>query len=297
VSDAEVSLDPEPIEFPGTGGITLRGDRWTGAGWEKLPDVMMLPGGGQTRHSWKTAGLELARRGFRVTSMDTRGHGDSDWSPQADYDITTLAADAIGVIRALGRPTVLVGASMGGLTGILAAPQVGPEHLCALVLVDVVPRVERGGSARIHQFMVGGLDGFETLDEAADAIAAYLPHRPRPKNNDGLLRNLRKREDGRWYWHWDPAFVTQPREVGPIERVAEMQRAAASITVPVLLLRGKLSDIVSDEGVEEFRALVPQVEVVVLPRAAHTAAGDDNEAFAAAVIDFVSGPVIRSQIG
>lgn len=280
-------INPEPISFAGDGGLTLRGDRWTPSGWESLPDVLMFPGGGQTRHSWKTAGVELAKRGFRVTSMDSRGHGESDFSPTADYGIVTMARDVLAVVAAIGRPVVYVGASMGGLTGILATPQT--PAITALVLVDVVPAYEKAGSARIRNFMQGGMSGFASLDEAADAIAAYLPHRPKARSHEGLKRNLRLAEDGRWYWHWDPAFMQMKPSESPDARLHDLEDAASRITVPLLLIRGKMSDIVSAEGVQRFLSIAPQTQVVELANAAHTAAGDDNEAFAATVIDFVTG--------
>jgi pimeloyl-ACP methyl ester carboxylesterase len=219
--------------------------------------------------------------------MDTRGHGESDRSPDGDYELSALAGDMLSVIDQLARPTIVVGASMGGLTGLLATPAAGPAKVTALVLVDVVPAYEKDGSARIRNFMQSGLHGFATLDEAAEAIAGYLPHRPKARSHEGLKRNLRLGDDGRWYWHWDPAFMQQKPLRDPSGRLAELEEAAARITVPVLLIRGRLSDVVSEEGVERFCKIVPQTQLVTLENAAHTAAGDDNEAFAAAVIDFV----------
>ena len=61
---------------------------------------------------------------------------------------------------------------------------------------------------RIGAFMAEHMDdGFASLDEVADAIQGYNPHRPRPTNLEGLKKNLRHGDDGRWYWHWDPAFI------------------------------------------------------------------------------------------
>ena len=157
---------------------------------------------------------------------------------------------------------VLIGASMGGMTGILAADAAGPEKVTRLVLVDVVPRFEKGGSARIRDFMFNHVHGFESLEEAADAVAAYLPHRTKPRSPEGLKKNLRQR-DGRWYWHWDPAFLTKPQD-DPFVRVEKLERAAIDLTIPILLIRGKLSDVVSPEGVKDFLKKVPRAEFVEL---------------------------------
>lgn len=138
------------------------------------------------------------------------------------------------------------------------------------MLVDVVPRFEKSGSARIRDFMFTNVDGFDTLEQAAEAVSAYLPHRTKPRSPEGLKKNLRLR-DGRWYWHWDPAFLTKPED-DPFARVDKLEQAAMNLTIPILLIRGKLSDVVSPEGVQDFLEKVPAVEFVELSDAGHTAA-------------------------
>ncbi len=279
-----VSSIPQTVRFSGHDGITLVADEWNRGNTER-PTILMLHGGGQNRFSWKNTGQLLADDGFHVIALDSRGHGDSDRAPNADYDVETLTSDVMHVLDAIGRPVVLIGASMGGLTGILVAHRAGPDRVTKLVLVDVVPRFEKNGSARIRDFMFSGIDGFDSLEQAADAVAAYLPYRTRPRSPEGLKKNLRLR-DGRWYWHWDPAFMTKPGD-DPELRTEKFEEAATSLAIPVLLIRGKLSDVVSPEGVEHFLTQVPRAEFVELSNAGHTAAGDDNDAFSQAVVDFV----------
>ena len=278
---------PQTVTYTGVDGITLVADEWNrGANAaDGRPTMLMLHGGGQNRHSWKNTGQVLADQGFHVVAIDSRGHGDSDRAPGADYAIETLTADVMHVLDAIGRPVALIGASMGGLTGLLVADRAGPHQVTRLVLVDVVPRFEKGGSARIRDFMSNHIHGFDSLDEAADAVAAYLPHRTKPRSPEGLKKNLRLR-DGRWYWHWDPAFMTKPGD-DPQLRTEKFERAAMDLTIPVLLIRGKLSDVVSPEGVQDFLTKVPQAELVELSHAGHTAAGDDNDAFSEVVVSFV----------
>src|ERR1700741_1820065 len=167
------------------------------------------------------------------------------------------------VIDAIGRPVVIIGASMGGLTGILAADRAGPTRVSKLSLVGGVHRFEKGGSARIRDFMMSGLDGFDSLEQAADAVAAYLPYRKKPLSPEGLKKNLRFR-DGRWYWHWDPAFMTKPGD-DPKLRTENFERAAKNLTIPVLLIRGKLSDVVSPAGVRPSIVTVPSRMLVEQP--------------------------------
>jgi pimeloyl-ACP methyl ester carboxylesterase len=267
----------------GADGLQIAIDEWGSPG---DPLVLFLHGGGQTRHSWKSAGARLATHGIHAVTADLRGHGDSDWSPQGEYGLNANRDDFIAVLEQLGRPATLVGASMGGLTSLMITHE-RPELAERLVLVDVVTRIEITGAQRIMGFMMSAPEGFATLDEAADAIADYLPHRKRPRSTDGLRKNLRQREDGRWYWHWDPAMFRMSTDANPLTMAQELDDAARGLTAPTLLLQGALSDVVSDEGVEHFRQLVPHAEVVRLNNAAHTAAADDNAAFTRAVVDFV----------
>lgn len=280
---------PQTTQYAGVDGIVLIADEWNRDSHSaELPTVLLLHGGGQNRFSWKSTGQILADRGFHVVALDTRGHGDSDRSPDADYALETLAADVLAVLDAIGRPVALVGASLGGLTAILAADKVGPQQVHKLVLVDVVPRFEKSGSARIREFMFQHVDGFASLEEAADAVAAYLPYRRKPRSPEGLKRNLRWL-DGRWYWHWDPALLSKPSD-DPHLRTEKLEQAVITLPIPILLIRGKLSDVVSTAGVADFLAKVPAAEFVELGNAGHTAAGDDNDAFSAVVVDFVSRP-------
>lgn len=276
------------VTYRGVDDVTLVADEWNGngAGPDGRASILMLHGGGQNRFSWKNTGQILSEQGFHVVALDSRGHGDSDYAPGADYALETLCGDVVRVIEAIGRPVVLIGASMGGLTGILVADQAGPEKVRQLVLVDVVPRYDKTGSARIRDFMFSHMSGFDSLDDAADAVAEYLPHRSRPRNPEGLKKNLRQR-DGRWHWHWDPKLMTKPED-DPELRVEKIERAAMDLTIPILLIRGKLSDVVSVDGVNDFLEKVPTAEFVELADAGHTAAGDDNDAFTDAVVQFVT---------
>ena len=282
-----MSAGPATVEFSGDASLTLVGDEWNrGRSQSDQPTILMLHGGGQNRFSWKNTGQILADRGFHVIALDARGHGDSDRAPNAEYTVDAFARDVAAVLTQIGRPVALIGASMGGLTGIVAARRAGPAVVTKLVLVDVVPRFESVGTHRIRDFMTRHVDGFDSLDQAADAIAEYLPHRRRPSNVDGLTKNLRHR-DGRWYWHWDPAFVTSAGD-DPFVEVDRLEQSAIDLRIPILLIRGKLSDVVSPEGVEDFLAKVPRAEFVELSDAGHTAAGDDNDAFSDAVVSFVT---------
>lgn len=251
------------------------------------PAVILLHGGGQTRHSWGTAMHELVAQGFHVINLEARGHGDSGWSPDGDYSLATLSADLRAVIATLPALPALVGASMGGATALYTVGN-SPEPVArALVMVDIVPRVEREGGEKIGAFMRANPQGFASLEEAADVVAAYYPHRARPKDPSGLMKNLRKREDGRLYWHWDPRMIARSDNPEPPSFAKQLLAACAGVKIPSLLVRGLNSDIVGEDGVREFRAALPQLDVFDVFGAGHMVAGDKNDAFNEGVIAFL----------
>jgi len=275
---------PEPVTFQGADHVTIAGDAY---GDPANPPVILLHGGGQTRHAWGRTAAELADAGWRAYSLDLRGHGDSGWSPDGKYHVQILAADLLAVMDELARPVALVGASLGGMTSMLVAGELRPEGVRALVLVDIVHRAEPEGAQKIGDFMRARPEGFETLDEAADAVADFNPHRPRPKDPSGLKKNLRQGEDGRWRWHWDPAFMTPGNGPGGALEEQRMEQAVRNLRMPTLLVRGRLSDIVSEEGAREFLELAPHSGFVDVREAGHMVAGDRNDVFSQAVLEFL----------
>lgn len=277
-------MDVEHTVYTGFEGVRLEADvRGDPDDWP----VLFLHGGGQTRHAWGSAAAIVAREGWRTVTMDLRGHGGSDWAANGDYSFTAFGGDCLAVVDQLGRPPVLIGASLGGMSAMLAEGTSDRTVSAGLVLVDITPKTNPEGIQRINSFMRSGLGGFATLDEAAAAIAAYTPQRKRPVNADGLKKVLRQR-DGRWYWHWDPLLISQERtEVVPERLSGLLDVAMSNITVPTLLVRGLLSDVVTDEGVEDLLSKIPTATVVDVDGAAHMIAGDRNDAFSDAVVAFL----------
>jgi pimeloyl-ACP methyl ester carboxylesterase len=161
------------------------------------------------------------------------------------------------------------------------------------VLVDITARVEKSGANEVIAFMDSAPNGFGSLEEAAEAVAAYLPHRPRPKNTEGLKRNLRLR-NGRYHWHWDPAFMRMGRDASgnlKADQPHRLQNLARAIDIPTLLIRGSRSRIVSEAGAREFLDMVPHAEFVDIAGAHHMVAGDANDAFNTAVFNFIDRQV------
>lgn len=281
----------ERIDLPGADGLRLAADV---VGPPGGAPVVLLHGGGQTRHSWHGTAYVLGDRGWRVYAVDLRGHGDSDWPDDGDYTLEAFARDVQAIVASLDARPALVGASLGGISSLTAIAEAGGDVpiATALVLVDVAPRMEREGVQRIGEFMTEHLDGFASLDEVADAIAAYNPQRPRPTDLSGLRKVVRQRADGRWVWHWDPRFVrgkfgSADETRASLTEPSRLQRAAASLSIPTLLVRGRQSDLLSEEGARELQELVPHARYVDVAGAGHMVAGDRNDAFNDAVVAFL----------
>ena len=268
-------------------GVQIVGDAW---GEPANPPVLLLHGGGQTRHAWKGTAAVLARRGYHALAVDLRGHGDSGGSPDGNYARDRFASDVREMAASFDRKPILIGASLGGIASLIAAGEAPQPIAAALVLVDVTPRVDPAGVARIRGFMAAHIDdGFATLEEAADAIAEYLPHRRRPTRLDGLRKNLRLGSDGRFRWHYDPAFVRDESRHTEGNREERLTRAAQNLDVPLLLVRGGSSELVSAEIAREFVAKVPNARYVDVHGAAHMVAGDVNDPFTDQVVAFLDG--------
>ncbi len=287
-------IEQRTTAWRGAGGIRIAADEWGDA---DAPAVILLHGAGQNRHSWGHTAGELARAGWRVIAVDQRGHGDSEWSKDGAYDFTDYGADLRVLLAQLQQPPAVVGASLGGLAALTAQQDAYESLYSALVLVDITPRIELAGARRIIGFMVDHPEGFPSLEVASEAIAAFRPNKPRPTDLRGLAKVLRQDKTGRWRWHWDPAFLVTKlgKDLGGLEALQDraagladvLNNVARRLTVPTLLVRGAISDVVGQDAVDEFLDLVPHAEFVDVAGAGHMVAGDQNDAFTDAVAGFL----------
>ncbi len=284
-------ITPASATFLGANGNKLAADVFG----EKGDAVLLLHGGGQTRHAWRKTAEQIAREGRVAYAVDLRGHGDSDWVESGAYTVHDFAADARAVADALnersGKRPAVIGASLGGIAALLAeggAENQGRNVFSALVLVDITPRVDLAGVDKVTGFMrEHSKEGFATIAEAADAVAKYLPHRPRPRSHEGLKKNLRMSPDGRWRWHWDPRFMENRGPSMRQETQAALIEAARRLKIPALLVRGASSELVQEAHAQEFLELVPHAELADVSGARHMVAGDRNDSFGAAILDFM----------
>lgn len=275
--------DDSQVTLIGAGDLKLSASRY---GLEDKLPVLLAHGLGQNRHTWDSTAEALAYAGYYSLTYDARGHGESDWNPPTvEYTDTQFTDDLIITAGEMPQAPVLVAASMGGLFGILAEAR-WPGLFRAMVLVDITPRWEISGVQRILGFMSAHPGGFASLQDAADVIYAYLPHRQR-KSESSLRNVLKPGVDGRWHWHWDPRLITELAEVDVLKQQARVSEAAKTLRCPTLLISGGRSELTTTQNISEFLTLVPHAEHLHLPDASHMLAGDDNAAFTAAITHFL----------
>jgi pimeloyl-ACP methyl ester carboxylesterase len=288
-----VDLSPHRQTFVTRDGLKLAAD--VGGSGER-GFVLLAHGGGQTRHAWGSTAKRLAELGWRTVSLDLRGHGDSDWDPTGDYQALSIGQDLIDVVATFGDKPVLIGASLGGIAGLMAEAVLAPGTFRSMTLVDIIPRSDPEGAAKILGFMAANAEqGFASLEEAADAIAAYLPHRPKRTDLSGLSKNLRLKPDGRYYWHWDPRFTQGVRGDGAAvpevnRRSVDFEAACHAIEIPVHVIRGRMSELVSLEAAQAFVGKLKHGSLTDVSGAGHMVAGDRNDVFLEAVVAFLDGP-------
>ncbi|MEY2926308.1 MAG: hypothetical protein RL367_785 [Pseudomonadota bacterium] len=270
--------------FTGWNGLKIHA---IAKGPEDGQPVLLAHGGGQTHWAWRRTVDVLANAGFRAIAIDLRGHGESEWAKDGDYHYTAFAKDLLAIAATLPSKAAMVGASLGGISGLIAQGDLQPGCFASLTLVDITARPDKAGVARITGFMRTHMeDGFASPDEAAVAIGGYTPNRPKRGPSDSLRRYLRKGADGRFRWHWDPAFMGSV-DIDSAEDPDRMPRAARALTLPVHLVRGGSSDLVPVGAARDFLEMVPHAHFTDIQGAGHMVVGDRNDVFSDAIVAFL----------
>jgi esterase len=263
-------------------GLRFRYLDW---GTEGKQPILFLHGGALTAHTWDLCCLAL-RDDFHCLALDQRGHGDSDWAPDANYSIAAQRQDIKGFAEAVGLDHfVLVGMSMGAING-LAYAIAYPETLSALVLIDAGPNVRRPGSHRIRDFVNGGAEP-ESLEAIIERALQFNPRRDPLILRRSLMHNLRQQEDGNWVWKYDRRRF---HAMGGDQHANERRNLAdglTTVTCPTLVVRGGESDVFHDEDAERLAAALPDGRWVKIPNAGHTVQGDNPKDLVAAMREFL----------
>jgi pimeloyl-ACP methyl ester carboxylesterase len=237
--------------------------------WGDAPArVTLLHGGAQNAHTWDTLALALD---LPLVAVDLPGHGHSDWREDHVYDPRTLAEDVAPAVRELAPEAELVcGMSLGGLTAIALAAS-APELVRRLVVVDVTPGTDHAKAEPIIAF-VSGPESFESFDAILERTLRFNPTRSVASLRRGVLHNARELPDGRWSWRYDP--MRSWRLEGDAPDFSALWEDVSRLRAPVLLVRGGVSGVVSEQDVAEFRRRQPSLRVHVVPGAGHSVQGD-----------------------
>lgn len=250
--------------------------------------LLLLHGGMQSAHTWDLIAVAM-KRDFHVVAMDLRGHGDSDWSADANYAHAAHMGDILGLIEHLGWDTLsLIGLSMGGLAAMHLAAE-HSEKLDALVIVDVGPVLNTSGVGRIANFVSGPRE-LDSIDDFVKRALEYNPRRRPEQLRYSLTHNLRQLENGKWTWKYDPRFGMRPAQAGqqaPPTDFSELWDKLRKIECPTLVVRGGESDVLPEETALKMQATIPECRLVTVPNAGHTVPQDNAAGFLAEVRPFL----------
>src|ERR1700726_803165 len=188
---------PESHEF-GHGKMRFHYLDW---GNKHLPTIVFLHGGALNAHTWDLVCLAL-RDDYHCIALDQRGHGDTDWAPDADYSMGAQLADTKGFVDKLGLDKfILLGMSLGAINS-LAFAIAHPERLNHLVIIDAGPEIRRPGSSRIRDF-VNGVADTVTIEGIIEKALQFNPRRDPTILRRSLMHALRQQPDGTWKWKYD----------------------------------------------------------------------------------------------
>jgi pimeloyl-ACP methyl ester carboxylesterase len=276
--------------------VEAGGRRLSALVWkDEDPELVLLHGGSQNAHTWDTVAMALDRP---LVAIDLPGHGHSDGPgdrPEGQLDPYGNAADVAAAVRQLAPSArAVIGMSLGGLTAIALAAG-APELVRKLVLVDVLPGIQAQRARHITDF-TSGPASFASLEELLERTARFNPARSRSSLRRGILHNAEQQPDGSWVWRWarhrqpaDPAApAPAPADPDAGTRYGELWAALSSVTVPVLLARGRRPDsVLTDDDERELLRRLPAARVVHVAEAGHSLQGDTPLELAAIIESFV----------
>lgn len=252
-----IDLNPPGYVLPEDRYVELNGVNFHYVDWgnDHLPHLILLHGGSLTAHTWDMAALMLRDR-YHVVALDQRGHGDTGWTSddQLNQDNGNLMVqDTHAFIEHLGYDRItLCGMSMGGMNALGYAAE-HPEHLDALVIVDIAPVTMSAGLIEMEQFR----QDTETMSQFEDFLNRAIHFNPQRKPahlNYSLLHSLKQIDEG-WTWKQDhrrrqlPEGMTEEQmKEARQQRTESLWTEVKAIKTPTLLLRGSISKILSEEA-------------------------------------------------
>jgi pimeloyl-ACP methyl ester carboxylesterase len=260
--------------------------------------VVCLPGLARTSADFDVLATALSRDAThprRVIALDYRGRGLSQYDRDpANYSLPVELADVLAVVTALETlPAIFIGTSRGGiLTMLLAA--VRPSALAGAVLNDIGPVIEPQGLMRIKSY-VGKLPQPRTFEEGAEILSRLFHSQfPRLGRDDWMAAAHRmfKEENGRLMTTYDPKLAATMAGIGPEQPLPALWKEFDALAnVPVMVVRGANSDILSPATLAQMRARHPSLEILEVPDQGHAPLLTDGES-----IKLISAFLSRCQL-
>jgi pimeloyl-ACP methyl ester carboxylesterase len=282
LSPAARERDGRSIFLSAPDGLRLHVREYGQAVISTLP-VVCLPGLARTTADFAALAPELAcgEPQRRVIAIDSRGRGLSEYDPNPkNYNLTVELGDLIVVLKALGiKKAVFTGSSRGGILAMLLAAA-HPEVIAGAVLHDIGPVIDSEGVARIKSY-VGKLRQPRNLQDGADILhelfAAQFPKLTAAQWL-GAARRMWKPQAGKLVLTYDPALAETLAEFDSEHPLPSLwDEFEALVRVPVLVIRGDRSDILSAATLNAMRARHPSLESIEVPDQGHVPLleGDD----------------------
>jgi len=286
-SAADLSIPHSPNIAYQSHNIVLRRQRFHFLEWgaPDAPPIVLLHGGHQSAHSWDLVSLHLARK-YRVFALDQRGHGDSEWSRDANYSNNEMSLDAEALMDALEleRP-ILMGHSMGGRNSLLLTRR-DPSRLGGLVVVDIGPEISEEGRKLISAF-VRNNEEFDNLEHFAENVRKYDPYRSMEHIERTVKYNMLCRADGKYISKCDSTPRRVGIQTGSSEDAVSLDDAQA-FDIPTLIVRGETSKILTPESAVRFKDALPQGELVTVPECGHNVHSQNTHGFIEAIGPFLA---------
>lgn len=256
-------------------GLRLHLREYVGGRSQRLP-VVCLPGLSRTADDFDALAATLAadpETPRRVLALDYRGRGLSDYDRDPkNYALPVELTDVIAVLDACGAaPAVIVGTSRGGLLAMMLAAA-RPDAIAGAVLNDIGPVIEANGLMRIKDY-VGKLPEPASFEEGAEILRRIAAGQfPNLSDADWLAAAKRawREQKGRLVLTYDPALAHNLAAVAFDQPLPTLwPQFGALAQMPVMVVRGAHSDILSAGTVEAMKTRDPAMEVLVVPDQGH----------------------------
>ena len=252
------------------------------------PSLLLLHGFQSNAHTWDTFSRTMADT-YHILALDQRGHGDTAWAPDGDYDAPSHVRDIAGFIVALHLAhTAVIGHSMGGRHAAMIAAA-HPELVRQVVIVDTAAEFPPAMLARLSappgDEAPPQPEMFDTFEEVVGQGMQHYPLTPEAELRHANYHNLYRGADGRWRWRWDINLLTWRQRNRSLRQ--DLYTALRCVQCPTLLVRGQSSPLLTPEVAQKMIQALPQGRLVEIARAAHTVNADNAVDFNAATAAFL----------